>query len=209
MIESTRNGRVADTGTTAVAHPLPACRLVRLIGKAPEDWTVDDLVGVVGKLGVRLVSLMHVGGDGWLKTLDFVPRDFAAPARSPVFWGACGRVQSLRRLWHLGHRLGRRPSPAAVHGVHRPVRVLPDACRLLRPLRPRRRAAARIARHNRPQGLGAPAVVDGHRVAGARRGGVLPRAAGRRTPTSTAPRSGDTAPARRSSSASRCGGARW
>ena len=30
---------------------------------------------VVGRLGIRLVSLMHVGGDGWLKTLDFVPRD--------------------------------------------------------------------------------------------------------------------------------------
>ncbi len=55
--------------------PLPACRLVRLIGKLPEEWTVDDLVGVVSSFQVRLVSLMHIGGDGWLKTLDFVPRD--------------------------------------------------------------------------------------------------------------------------------------
>ncbi|HEY3382942.1 MAG TPA: glutamine synthetase beta-grasp domain-containing protein [Vicinamibacterales bacterium] len=53
----------------------PACRLARLIGKFPEEWTVDDLIGVVGALNIRLVSLMHVGGDGWLKTLDFVPRD--------------------------------------------------------------------------------------------------------------------------------------
>ncbi len=53
----------------------PACRLTRLIGKSSDRWTVDDLVGVVGALGIRLVSLMHVGGDGWLKTLDFVPRD--------------------------------------------------------------------------------------------------------------------------------------
>jgi glutamine synthetase len=53
----------------------PACRLERLIGKPSTEWTVDDLVAVVGRLGIRLVSLMHVGGDGWLKTLDFVPGD--------------------------------------------------------------------------------------------------------------------------------------
>jgi glutamine synthetase len=57
--------------------PLPACRLVRLIGKPPEEWTVDDLVRVVSSFQVRLVSLMHIGGDGWLKTLDFVPRNLA------------------------------------------------------------------------------------------------------------------------------------
>lgn len=73
MIETTATVRAAASADDN--HPLPACRLVRLIGKAPEDWTVDDLVGVVGRLGIRLVSLMHVGGDGWLKTLDFVPRD--------------------------------------------------------------------------------------------------------------------------------------
>ena len=66
--------------STVAAHtqmpaPLPACRLVRLIGKPPEEWTVDDLVRVVASFQVRLVSLMHIGGDGWLKTLDFVPRD--------------------------------------------------------------------------------------------------------------------------------------
>ena len=68
----------ADEPSSAVEsleQQLPACRLVRLIGKESTEWTVDDLVGVVTRLGVRLVSLMHVGGDGWLKTLDFVPRD--------------------------------------------------------------------------------------------------------------------------------------
>ena len=59
----------------AETQPWPACRLTRLIGKPSDQWTVDDLVGVVGALGIRLISLMHVGGDGWLKTLDFVPRD--------------------------------------------------------------------------------------------------------------------------------------
>jgi glutamine synthetase len=73
---------MSDATTTNPAGPAgaesqvwPACRLTRLIGKTSERWTVDDLVGVVGALGIRLVSLMHVGGDGWLKTLDFVPRD--------------------------------------------------------------------------------------------------------------------------------------
>jgi glutamine synthetase len=74
MTESTRTSLPVVPGS-AGAEQWPACRLVRLIGKAPEAWTVDDLVGVVGALGIRLVSLMHVGGDGWLKTLDFVPRD--------------------------------------------------------------------------------------------------------------------------------------
>ena len=65
----------ADAIPGADSQPWPACRLTRLIGKTSDQWTVDDLVGVVGTLGIRLVSLMHVGGDGWLKTLDFVPRD--------------------------------------------------------------------------------------------------------------------------------------
>jgi glutamine synthetase len=36
---------------------------------------VDDLVAFVRERRIRVLSLMHVGGDGWLKTLDFVPRD--------------------------------------------------------------------------------------------------------------------------------------
>jgi glutamine synthetase len=55
----------------------PACRLERLIGRPAAEWAVDDVVALVRELGVRVVSLMHVGGDGWLKTLDFVPRDLA------------------------------------------------------------------------------------------------------------------------------------
>lgn len=54
---------------------LPACTLVRLIGKPATDWTLDDLMDLVPAFGIRLVSLMHIGGDGWPKTLDFVPRD--------------------------------------------------------------------------------------------------------------------------------------
>ena len=68
--------RIDSAGSAgADSQPWPACRLTRLIGKTSDRWTVDDLVGVVGSLGIRLISLMHVGGDGWLKTLDFVPRD--------------------------------------------------------------------------------------------------------------------------------------
>ncbi|MEN8150461.1 MAG: glutamine synthetase, partial [Planctomycetota bacterium] len=37
----------------------------------------EDLADVVTDRGIRIVSLMHVGGDGWLKTLDFVPRSRA------------------------------------------------------------------------------------------------------------------------------------
>jgi len=49
--------------------------LRRHIGKPAGDWTADDIAAFVRDRNVRLLSLMHVGGDGWLKTLDFVPRD--------------------------------------------------------------------------------------------------------------------------------------
>ncbi|MBE3098138.1 MAG: glutamine synthetase beta-grasp domain-containing protein [Planctomycetes bacterium] len=74
----THSTELVPSSTVAPADPqapLPACRLVRLIGRPPSEWTVDDLVEVVVSFHVRLVSLMHIGGDGWLKTLDFVPRD--------------------------------------------------------------------------------------------------------------------------------------
>lgn len=44
------------------------------LGKPRGEWTVGDLVNVVRRKKIRILSLMHVGGDGWLKTLDFVPR---------------------------------------------------------------------------------------------------------------------------------------
>ncbi len=55
---------------------LPASRLERKFGKTSDQWTIDDLIEFVREEKIRIVSLMHIGGDGWLKTLDFVPRDF-------------------------------------------------------------------------------------------------------------------------------------
>ena len=52
---------------------LPAPVLARTLGKPAAEWTADDLVALVRDEGIRIVSLMHVGGDGWLKTLDFTP----------------------------------------------------------------------------------------------------------------------------------------
>ena len=49
--------------------------LDREIGKPRAQWSVDDLVGLVERRQIQLLSLMHVGGDGWLKTLDFVPHN--------------------------------------------------------------------------------------------------------------------------------------
>jgi glutamine synthetase len=53
---------------------LPASLLERLIGRPAATWTAEDLLALAIERGVRLVSLMHVGGDGWLKALDFVPQ---------------------------------------------------------------------------------------------------------------------------------------
>ncbi len=52
---------------------IPARRLERVFAKRAHEWSVDDLVALVKDHSIRIVSLMHVGGDGWLKTLDFVP----------------------------------------------------------------------------------------------------------------------------------------
>ncbi len=53
---------------------LPARRLERVFRRPSDNWTVDDLVELVREEAIRIVSLMHVGSDGWLKTLDFCPR---------------------------------------------------------------------------------------------------------------------------------------
>jgi glutamine synthetase len=53
---------------------LPSQSLERELGKPRSEWTVDDLVGIYSSHNTQIVSLMHVGGDGWLKTLDFVPQ---------------------------------------------------------------------------------------------------------------------------------------
>lgn len=66
------NRRPADDLETTL---LPAGLIERELGLAPECWTAADLLDFSARRGIRLVSLMHVGGDGWLKTLDFVPRD--------------------------------------------------------------------------------------------------------------------------------------
>ena len=55
----------------------PASRLERLLGKPAQDWTVDDLVRLYDEESLGLVTLLHVGGDGTLKALDFVPRNRA------------------------------------------------------------------------------------------------------------------------------------
>jgi len=56
---------------------LPATRLVPLLNKPPVDWNADDLVFIVREQRLRIVSLMHVGADGWLKALDFTPQSEA------------------------------------------------------------------------------------------------------------------------------------
>jgi glutamine synthetase len=89
-----RGAAPQTTGTPASEPSLPACQLVRRIGKPADDWTADDLMDVVAEFRIRLVSLMHVGGDGWLKTLDFVPRD-RAHLRDVLAWGERADGSSL------------------------------------------------------------------------------------------------------------------
>jgi glutamine synthetase len=67
---------------TALPVASPAARdaaraLRRDLTAPPAAWSAADLAAFVRNHDIRVVALMHVGGDGWLKTLDFVPRDDA------------------------------------------------------------------------------------------------------------------------------------
>ena len=68
---------MTDARTGSPSSPVPrdpAQTLDRFLGRPPATWTAADLAAFVHDRGIRVLSLMHVGGDGWLKTLDFVPR---------------------------------------------------------------------------------------------------------------------------------------
>lgn len=58
-----------------IQNTLPARTLERITGKPADAWTIGDLIELVRSYRIRMISLMHIGADGWLKTLDFVPRD--------------------------------------------------------------------------------------------------------------------------------------
>lgn len=46
-------------------------RLSAKIGAPREAWGIDELVDFARRESLRNLHLMHVGGDGWLKSLDF------------------------------------------------------------------------------------------------------------------------------------------
>jgi glutamine synthetase len=71
------HSNISGNGHNTSDPTFPASKLERLLGKPRSEWTVDDFVALMRNQGIHLVSLMHVGGDGWLKTLDFAPRDEA------------------------------------------------------------------------------------------------------------------------------------
>jgi glutamine synthetase len=75
MKHTTPAKRQTKTPVIKPTATLPASKLERLIGKPNDAWTVDDLIALMRAQNIRLISLMHIGGDGWLKTLDFVPQN--------------------------------------------------------------------------------------------------------------------------------------
>ncbi len=130
--------------------------------------------------GIRVLSLMHVGGDGWLKTLDFVPRDVAH--LTDVLSGG-ERADGSSLFGDLGIPVGASDivmRPRLVERVRRSVRARADAGGAVQPLRPAGAAAGGVARHPRPRGPRAAARRDRRRAARAGRNRVLPRDAGER-----------------------------
>jgi len=95
--------------------------LHRHLGRPADTWTVDDILAFVRDRNIRLLSLMHVGGDGWLKTLDFVPATrhtsaMCCAAASAPTAPACSAISASRS--GLGHHA----ASEAVDGVRRSVR---------------------------------------------------------------------------------------
>jgi glutamine synthetase len=72
-LDDITNSMLVDAAGEEAVYP--ACRLARLLGKPAGSFTVEDLIAVVNHERIRLISLMHVGGDGLIKTLDFAPSD--------------------------------------------------------------------------------------------------------------------------------------
>lgn len=63
-----------------------ANRVAAHLGKAPKDFTKEDIIRVVQDFDIRMVNLMYPGGDGRLKTLNFMlnSADYLNTTRSPV-----------------------------------------------------------------------------------------------------------------------------
>jgi hypothetical protein len=56
----------------ATAHTTgPKGRLASMMESPRESWGVDEIVDFARRESIRALHLMHVGGDGWLKSLDF------------------------------------------------------------------------------------------------------------------------------------------
>ena len=51
--------------------------LVEALRKLPHEFTKADITGYVRDNGIRMVDFMYPGGDGRLKTLNFVVNDLA------------------------------------------------------------------------------------------------------------------------------------
>ena len=52
-----------------------ANQVVAFLQKFPDDFTKDDIVRFIADKGIRMVNFMYPGGDGKLKTLNFVIND--------------------------------------------------------------------------------------------------------------------------------------
>lgn len=60
-----------DQSTATANTTVPRGHLAAMMGIPRESWGVDELVEFARRESIRALHLLHVGGDGWLKSLDF------------------------------------------------------------------------------------------------------------------------------------------
>ena len=56
---------------------LNANRVVAFLQKLPQEFTKQDIIRFIEENGIKMVNFMYPGGDGKLKTLNFVISDRA------------------------------------------------------------------------------------------------------------------------------------
>ena len=146
-----------------------ANRVAAHLGKAPKDFTKEDIIRVVQDFDIRMVNLMYPGGDGRLKTLNFMLN--SADYLNTIL--TCGERVDGSSLFSS---IEAASSDLYVMPVFRtafidPFQEIPTLC--LRLLRPRRPAAGlRTGAHAQKGHAGLP-QSHGHGIPGHGRAGVL------------------------------------
>lgn len=70
-----------------------ANEVVAFLQKPSTEFTKDDIIRFIRENEIKMVNLMYPGGDGKLKTLNFVINHLAYLDTILILWRARGRIK--------------------------------------------------------------------------------------------------------------------